>query len=134
MIWCHRDARDVVVSNYTLYFPRGNVWTTDLRNCAHAVRQTERLGTVWAGHSNLKILNVVYEELVAEPVAHVRRIIDFLGLDWEPDCLDFHRTSRRVSTYSNWQVRQPLYDSSVGRWRRYEKHLGPMFEALTEPL
>ena len=134
VIRCRRDPRDVVVSNHTLCVDHGNVWTTDLRNCALAFRLTERLGDVWARHSRLPILNVVYEDLVADPEAHARRIIDFLGLDWEPACLNFHETGRRVSTSSAWQVRQPVYNSSVGRWRRYEKHLGPMFEALAEPL
>lgn len=49
-------------------------------------------------------------------------MIAFLGLDWEPACLDFHRTERTVTTVSHWQVRQPLYHSSVGRWKNYERH------------
>jgi hypothetical protein len=62
--------------------------------------------------------------------AESRRLIDFLGLEWNAGCLEFHKTKRLVTTSSAWQVRQPLYDSSVGRWRRYRKHLGPMLEVL----
>ena len=76
------------------------------------------------------MIDVVYEDLVADLEPQVRRIIDFLGLPWEDACLDFHRTERHVNTPSSWQVRQPVYSSSVGRWRRFEKHLGPMLAQL----
>jgi tetratricopeptide (TPR) repeat protein len=134
VIWCHRDPRDVVVSNHTLYFARGNTYSTDQRNYAYAVRQIERMGAAWERHSPLPILNVTYENLVADSDNQVRTIIEFLGLAWEPACLEFHKTDRRVGTPSSWQVRQPIYSSSIGRWRRYEKHLEPMIEALTEAL
>ena len=134
VIWCHRDPRDVIISNYTLYLGQGNLHATDLRHCAYALRQIERLGAAWVRHGKLAVLHVVYEDLVADLDTHVRRIIDFLEVGWEPGCLDFHKTDRRVDTPSSWQVRQPIYTSSIGRWRRYEKHLGPMFEALAAPL
>ena len=134
VIWCRRDPRDVIVSNYTMFFGDGICQTTDLLEWSRVAMRTERLGSVFARHSKLAILNVAYEELVSDLDRHVRRIIDFLGLDWEPGCLDFDKTTRRVGTPSSWQVRQPVYTSSIGRWRRYEKHLGPMFEALAEPL
>jgi len=57
--------------------------------------------------------------------------MSFLGLEWEPACLEFHRTQRTVATASSWQVRQPLYDRSVGRWRNYERHLAPLLRALS---
>ena len=134
VIWCHRDPRDVVVSNHTLYFGRGNSYSTDQRNCAYAVRQIERMGAAWERHSRLAILNVTYEELVGDLDNQVRRIVDFLGLAWEPACLEFYKTDRRIDTPSSWQVRQPIYSSSIGRWQRYEQHLGPMFQALAAPL
>ncbi len=59
-----------------------------------------------------------------------RRLIDFLGLEWDPACLAFHKTERQVLTASLWQVRQPLYASSVGRWRHYRAHLEPLVEGL----
>src|SRR5262249_30221442 len=55
---------------------------------------------------------------------------DFLGIGWDPACLSFHETKRPVMTASFWQVRQPLYGSSVGRWRNYRKHLGPLLDGL----
>ena len=71
-----------------------------------------------------------YEALVGDLEGQSRRLIDFLGLDWDPACLAFHETERTVLTASLWQVRQPLYGSSVGRWRHYRKHLGPLLEGL----
>jgi hypothetical protein len=79
------------------------------------------------------MIEVNYEALVGDLEGESRRVIDFLGLQWEPSCLDFHETERTVATVSHWQVRQPIYSNSVGRWRRYEKHLQPLFEALGEP-
>ncbi|MEM1380010.1 MAG: hypothetical protein AAGH41_05220 [Pseudomonadota bacterium] len=54
----------------------------------------------------------------------------FVGVDWHQDALAFHQSDRAVRTPSRWQVRQPIYRSSAGKWRRYEKHLGPLIEAL----
>ena len=67
---------------------------------------------------------------MSDPEGQSRQLIAFLGLEWEPACLDFHRTQRTVLTASSWQVRQPLYTRSVGRWRHYEQHLGPLLAAL----
>jgi hypothetical protein len=125
-----RDPRDVVISNHLMYFGKGNLYSTDLADCAFAVREIDRLGGIWTRELKTPILEVSYEDLVADLNAHVQRIIEFLGLPWEPACLNFHNTDRHVTTPSSWQVRQPIYSSSVGRWRRYEKHLGPMLAEL----
>jgi hypothetical protein len=76
------------------------------------------------------MIEMNYEKLVADLEGESRRLIEFLGLDWEPACLNFHRTERTIATVSHWQVRQPIYTSSIGRWRHYEKHLGSLFAAL----
>lgn len=130
VIWCQRDPRDVVTSNHTMFFGAGNLFSTDQSDCAYAARLTHEIGGIWRDRGKLPVLEVVYEDLVADLDTHVRRIIDFLGLDWEPACLDFHQTERHVDTPSAWQVRQPIYSSSVGRWRRFEQHLGPMLATL----
>ena len=67
---------------------------------------------------------------VTDHEAVTRRIIDFCGLDWDDACLQFHKTERVVKTASTWQVRQPLYSTSFGRWRHYEKQLEPLKHAL----
>jgi hypothetical protein len=78
------------------------------------------------------MLTIGYEALVADVAGESRRLIEFLGLDWEPACLDFYKTERPVLTASAWQVRQPLFHRSVGRWRRYEWHLGPLLGVLAK--
>ena len=86
----------------------------------------------WHAVRPVEILDVQYEELVADPERIARRMIDFIGLDWDPSCLDPDASNQSISTASIWQARQPVYDSSVAGWKRYEKHLGPLIEALKD--
>ena len=74
------------------------------------------------------MLEVPYEELVADQESWSRRIIEFIGLPWDPACLEFHRAGRTVLTASKWQVRQKINSSAVARWRNYAAHLGPLRE------
>ena len=71
-----------------------------------------------------------YEELVNNQEEETRKLIDFCGLEWDDACMQFHKSKRAVLTPSNWQVRQPMYKRSAERWRRYEKQLQPLIEAL----
>jgi hypothetical protein len=84
----------------------------------------------WKNTVPLKILEIDYESTVNDFETQARRIIEFLDLEWSDSCLNFQDTKRAVATASQWQVRQQLYNTSVGRWRRYEKHLEPLLEAL----
>jgi hypothetical protein len=90
--------------------------------------EVHRLATHWLRVLPLDILAIDHEDLVSDPEGEGRRLIEFLGLEWEPACLDFHRTERPVLTASAWQVRQPLSRRSIGRWRCYEPHLQPLLE------
>jgi hypothetical protein len=76
------------------------------------------------------MLDLRYEDLIADQAGVSRKIIDTCGLAWDDRCLAFHKTERVVLTASYQQLRQPIYSSSIGRWRRYEKHLGPLRSAL----
>ncbi len=84
----------------------------------------------WKKVSPIPILDVRYEDLVADSEGVNRRMIDYRGLDWDDACLADDETERPVMTASPWQARQPIYKTSVERWKRYEKHLGPLREAL----
>jgi tetratricopeptide (TPR) repeat protein len=130
VIVCRRDLRDVCLSCHFQQFGEGLVWTTDLTDMALRARCIERLLRHWLKVLPLRILEVQYEDMVRDPEAQSRRLIDFLGLEWDPACLAFHETERPVLTASVWQVRQPLYATSVGRWRNYRAHLGPLLEGL----
>jgi len=130
IVICRRDLRDVCLSCFTTHFGENIPWSHDLEECATRTVEIERLTRYWLSALPGPVLEVRYESLVADLEAESRRLIDFLDLDWDPACLEFHKTDRPVITASAWQVRQPLYDSSVGRWRKYRAHLGPMLKVL----
>ena len=133
IIYCSRDPRDISLSCYFQRFAdKAQHFSYDLANCGRRCRQVERLATHWLKLLPLHMIEVNYEKLVEDLEGESRRVIEFLGLDWESACLEFHRTERTVATVSLWQVRQPLYKSSVERWRNYEKHLGPLVAALND--
>jgi hypothetical protein len=132
VIFCRRDARDTSLSCYFQRFGEGNVFSYDLADCVRRCVEIERLADHWRRVLPLPMLTVDYETLIADPESESRRLIEFLGLDWEPACLEFHRTERPVFSAASWQVRRPIYTRSVGRWRCYEKHLGPLFEVLAQ--
>ena len=96
------------------------------RHYVHYRRTMEHWARVLPG----RVVDVVYEEMVAEPAAQIRRLLEACGLPWNDACMRFYETQRPVRTASLAQVRQPIYQTSVQRWRRYEKHLGPLLEAL----
>ena len=132
IIHCRRDPMDTCLS---CYFQRFNAakqlsFTFDLDALGFFYRQYDRLMAYWHKVLPKSILDVQYENMIADQEAESRRIIDFLGLDWEDACLNYHEQDRVVLTASMVQARKPIYKTSAGRWRRYEKHLGPLKEAL----
>ena len=133
IIWCSRDNRDIALSCYFQMFAAGaQHFSYDLAHCGHRTRLIERLARHWMTLVPSRMIEVNYEALIHDLEGQSRRLIEFLGLDWEAACMDFHRTERPVVTVSYWQVRQPLYQSSMARWRNYEKHLSPLFAALSK--
>jgi len=132
VIFCRRDPRDTCLSCYFHRFDQPLVWYTDLVDCGSRALELERLAEHWRRVLPLCMLTIDYEALVADLEGESRRLIEFLDLDWEPACLDFHKTERPVRTASGWQVRQPLFTRSVGRWRKYERHIGPLLEVLAQ--
>ncbi len=130
LIHTRRDALDTCLSCYVQNFARGMYFSYDLANLGFYYRQNERIMAHWREVLPSTILEVPYEELVADQERWSRRIVDHCGLEWDPACLSFHEHERTVRTASFWQVRQPIYASSIGRWRHYDAHLGPLKEAL----
>jgi tetratricopeptide (TPR) repeat protein len=127
IIHMQRDPRDTCLSIYFQQFEPVNTHANDLHDLAHYYGEYQRLMRHWSATlSNDTLLHVPYEGLVQDPEAWSRRMLEFIGLEWDARCLDFHRSERSVVTASRWQVRQGISKSSVGRWRRYEKHLGPL--------
>ena len=87
----------------------------------------------WRDVLPLPILKVRYEDTVADLGAQAQRLTDFLGLPWDERCLQFHRSDRAVQTPSRWQVRQPIYRRSLGRWQRYRDILPALETAFAAP-
>jgi hypothetical protein len=85
----------------------------------------------WREHLPLPILELNYEETVADLETQGRKLISFLGATWDPKCLDFHNSERAVQTPSRWQVRQPVYRSSLQRWKNYETTLPGLLRAFS---
>ncbi|MCB9838335.1 MAG: sulfotransferase [Phycisphaeraceae bacterium] len=131
IIHCVRDARDTCVSCYFHDFHgAGNAFAYDLENLGSRYTDYWRLMRHWKRTLDIPILDVEYEEMVADQEAQSRRLIEFVGLGWDGRCLDFFKTKRLVKTVSAEQVNKPMYRSSIGRWRRYERRLGPLLERL----
>jgi len=129
MIYVQRDPIDACLSCYFQQFSPTLNFTMDLADLAHYCREHQRLMTHWrAALPAGTLLDVPYEELVADPEPWTRRILDFLGLDWDEKCLQFQKTERPVMTASFWQVRQKIYKDSVGRWRHYRKFIAPLLD------
>jgi Sulfotransferase family len=123
-IHCRRDLRDVALSCWITQFTYLR-WANDLAHIAHRVREYERLMSHWRKALPVPMLEVDYEELIADQEGVSRRLVDWLGLEWDARCLQFHRTERLVRTASVSQVRQPIYRRSVARWRNYKEALAP---------
>jgi hypothetical protein len=127
MVYMRRDPIDTCLSVYFQQLPPSMEFTMDLSDLAHYYREHQRLMAHWRTVLPPgSILDVPYEELIADQEGWSRKILDFLGLDWDERCLAFHETERPVVTASYWQVRQKIYKDSVERWRNYEQFLGPL--------
>jgi hypothetical protein len=104
-----------------------------LANLAHCYGEYIRLTDHWRSVLPAAgLLEVPYEELIGDQERWTRRMLDFIGLPWDPRCLEFHQTDRVVITASRWQVRQKINAASAGRWRNYEKYVEPL-RHLTAP-
>jgi len=130
VIHCRRNPMDTCVSCYMTHFNSGHEFTHNLTHLGHFYRQYEQLMVHWKKTLDLPILDVCYEETIADPEAQARRMVEFLGLPWDDACLRFYDTKRPVATASVQQVRKPIYNTSIQRWKHYEKHLGPLKAAL----
>jgi tetratricopeptide (TPR) repeat protein len=131
IINCRRNPLDVGLSCYARRFSRGQGFTYDLHDLGVYHRAYDALTAHWRRSIPVdRWLDVDYEAVVGDLETEARRLIAFLGLDWDGACLDFHRNGRVVRTASVNQVRQPIYRSAVARWKPYERHLEPMRKAL----
>ena len=132
IIDARREPMACCFSNFKQLFASGQEFTYSLEDIAHYYRSYVRLMTHWDAVLPGKVLRVQHEDLVADLEGNVRRILAFCRLEFEPACLEFHKTARSVRTASSEQVRQPIYREGLDQWRNFEPWLGPLKEALGE--
>ncbi len=125
-----RDPMDVGYAMYKTMFRMGYPFSYDLEDIGRYIRAKDRLMDHWEAVLPGKIISVHYENLVASQEEESRKLVSALGLEWHPDCLAFHKNNSPSATASAAQVRQPIYTSSVGKWKAYEKQLAPLAEVL----
>lgn len=133
IIHCRRNPFDVCLSCYRSDFG-GVKWAWALEDIGRYFVQYHRLMTHWNEVLPLTIHDVVYEDLIAHHKPETERLLAACGLQWNDACLDFYKGNRSVQTLSRVQVRQPIYSSSIDRWRHYEKFLEPLRTTLQKKL
>jgi len=126
ILHCTRHPLDTCLSNYFQRFPLHLDYCFDLRNIGHFFGQYARLMEHWRTIPHLKMIEVRYEDMILHTEATARAALGFLGLEWDERCLTPHTNRYAVETASQWQVRQPIYQRALERWRHYEKHLGAL--------
>ena len=130
VIHCTRNPLDTCLSAYFQIFARGHEYSYNLETLGLYYLQYERLMRHWQEVLDIAILDVSYEDLVSESEEVARRMIGFCGLEWDEKCMRFYDTERPVATASYEQVQRPIYKSSLGRSKHYERYLGPLVAIL----
>ncbi|MEM7430786.1 MAG: sulfotransferase [Pseudomonadota bacterium] len=132
VIYMHRDPRDVALSIYSRRFPAGHAYATDLANIAHCYKMSLELMAHWQTVAAGQILHVEYETLIANPESETQRLAEFCELAWRAECLDFHQRRDASYTFSEMQVREPLSDRGIGRWRHVADQMQPFIDACAK--
>ncbi len=139
IIHCQRDPRDTCLSCFFQMLNAGHSYSFDLEHCGEYYRHYREImshykGLLASDEIGMPIFENHYEGMVADQEKRTRELLEFIGLEFDPACLDFHKTGRVAITLSNDQVRQPIYTTSMKRYERYEKHLGPLITGLGDVL
>lgn len=130
IIHCRRNPLDTCLSCYFQNFEGGHSYSSDLENLGIYYRMYKKLMAHWKNTLELPLLDIEYEQLVQNPEDISKKLFEFCELEWSPDCLEYFKNSRSVVTASYDQVRQPIYQGSIDRWKNYEPYLQPLQNAL----
>jgi tetratricopeptide (TPR) repeat protein len=125
-----RDPMDNCISCFTNPLNEAHNYTGSLQTLGRYYRLYDELTRHWYDAAPVEIMRSQYEEMTADQEAHSRKLIAHTGLEWDDACLRYYESDASVRTLSRWQVRQPVYKSSVARWKKYDAHLDPLKEAL----
>lgn len=132
IIHTKRNPIDTCLSIYFHNFSDFHNYSTDLSNLAFHYKQYERLMQHWHKVLPGRIIDINYEDTISDPEYWSRQLISHIGLEWHDACLAPHKLERAVKTISQWQVRQPIYKTSVQRWKNYEPFIKPLIDGLAE--
>ena len=132
VIHCMRNPLDTCLSCYFQNFGPWIPYTQDLRTLGAVYREYQRLMKHWKSVLDIPIMDIKYEELIADQEGITRTMLSFCGLEWNDNCLNFFDSKRTIATASHDQVRQPIYTRSVDRWKNYETYLSPLKEILAQ--
>lgn len=134
IIHMRRHPIDTCLSIYFQNFFNRDPYANDFDNLAHYCGEYVRITDHWRAVLPVSsLLEVPYEGLIEDQESWTRRMLDFIGLPWDPKCLDFDQTDRVVITASKWQVRQKIHTASAGRWRHYRQHVAPLLQLVPDP-
>ena len=131
IIHLNRDPMATCFSIYKTYFSSlGNGYAYDLDDLSEFYSLYIELMSFWRARFPNRVYDIGYETLTENQEEETRNLLEYCGLKWESDCLNFHKTERVVNTASATQVRQRMYKGSSKAWKKYEAHLQPMTKAL----
>ena len=134
IIDARREPMACCFSNFKQLFAHGQEFSYSIEDIARYYRTYLELMRHWNAVLPGRVLRVQHEDLVNDLEGNVRRILDYCALEFEPACVEFHKTERSVRTASSEQVRQPIFREGLDQWRHYERWLGPLREALGDAL
>jgi hypothetical protein len=132
IIHCTREPMDIGLSLYFCRFTHENEYAYDLADIGFYQNLCDKMMAHWKQVLPTTIYEISYENLVSDMENESKKLVEFCGIDWEDNCLSPHKSTASVQTASLWQVRQPVYTSSVAKWKNYEKYLQPLKESLNE--
>ena len=135
IICLRRNALDACLSNYRQLFSTAFAYydyAFDLLETGRYYVRFDALARLWRESIPTRYTEVHYEDVVGHTEREARRLVEFCGLDWDPRCLAFDENSAPVATASSVQVRQPIYRTAIGRWRKYEKEIEPLRRLLAD--
>ena len=130
IIHCTRDPLDTCLSCYFQCFTAGPSFAFSLEDIGFYYKTYLTMMAHWKKALSLPVYDVTYEDLVADPGKEIRQLLKACDLPWNDKCLEFDKNTRNVLTASYKQVRQPMYKSSIGRWKNYEQHIQPLIRSL----
>ena len=131
IIHCNRNNMDICWSNYKNFFSSKKInYSYNFHNLGEYYKLYENLMTFWNSIYKDKIYNISYEKLTDNPEEEIKKLIKYCGLDWEENCLNFHKNKKSVTTASLAQIREPIYKSSVKNWENYLENLNDLKNIL----